>query len=131
VADASNTGYDVLRTLVPQSGPSATIMIAAQDMFFTSKSYANVAQMLGDFRQAMSKVNGMTIDREPTETEFRPPAPVLHRELRGARKPAAKSRARRGRSQIRVHSGAHNCRCRRWGEAHPRHTRDRRPAQKH
>jgi hypothetical protein len=69
VADPSDTGYCVLRTLVPQSEPSATIMIAAQDMFFTSKSYANVAQMVGDFRQAMSKVNGMTIDREPTEVK--------------------------------------------------------------
>jgi hypothetical protein len=30
-------------------------MIAAQDMFFTSKFYANLAQMVGDFRQAMRK----------------------------------------------------------------------------
>jgi hypothetical protein len=68
-SDPSDTGYYLLGTLVPQSQPRATIMIAAQDMFFTSKFYANVAQMVGDFRQAMSKVNGMTIDRQPTEVK--------------------------------------------------------------
>jgi hypothetical protein len=67
--DPSDSGYYVLSELIPQSDPTATILIAAQDMFFASKSYANVAEMVGDFRQAMSDVDGMTIDREPTEVK--------------------------------------------------------------
>lgn len=67
--DPSDSGYYVLTELVPQSGLSATILIAAQDLFFASKPYANVAELVGDFRQAMSQVDGMTIDREPTEVK--------------------------------------------------------------
>src|SRR5258707_13203207 len=67
--DPSDTGYYVLSELIPQSDPTATILIAAQDMFFASKSHANVAEMVGDFRHAMSEVDGMTIDREPTEVK--------------------------------------------------------------
>ena len=65
----SGSGYYVLKDLVPQSELGATILIAAQDMFFASKAYADVAEMVGDFRQAMSQVDGMTIDREPTEVK--------------------------------------------------------------
>jgi hypothetical protein len=67
--EPSDTRYYVLNTLVPRSERNATIMIAAQDMFFTSKSYANVGQMVGDLRQAVSQVDGMTIDREPAEVK--------------------------------------------------------------
>jgi Gram-negative bacterial TonB protein C-terminal len=67
--DPSDTGYYVLRELIPESELSATIMIAAQDMFFAPKSYSDVAKMVGDFRQAMSQVDGMTIDREPSEVK--------------------------------------------------------------
>jgi hypothetical protein len=67
--DPSDTGYYVLSELIPQSDPTATILIAAQDMLFASKSHANVAEMVGDFRHAMSEVDGMTIDREPTEVK--------------------------------------------------------------
>jgi Gram-negative bacterial TonB protein C-terminal len=56
-------------------------MIVAQDMFFASKlpppyppplageGRVGVAEMVHDFRQAMSEVDGMTIDREPTEVK--------------------------------------------------------------
>jgi len=64
--DPSDAGYYVLSSFVPKSELNATILIAAQDMFFASKSYGNVAEMVSDFRQAMSEVDGMTIDREPT-----------------------------------------------------------------
>src|SRR6266849_891523 len=69
--DPSDTGYYVLSTLVPKSELSATTLIAAQDMFFAAKfsaakSDSGIAEMVGDFRQAMSGVEGMTIDREPT-----------------------------------------------------------------
>jgi hypothetical protein len=65
--DPSDAGYYVLSSFVPESELNATILIAAQDMFFASKAYGNVAEMVHDFRQAMSEVDGMTIDREPTE----------------------------------------------------------------
>ena len=67
--DPSDAGYYVLSSLVPKSGLNGTIMISAQDMFFAAKSYDNVAEMVRDFRQAMSEVDGMTIDREPTEVK--------------------------------------------------------------
>jgi hypothetical protein len=75
--DPSDSGYYVLRSLVPRSEANASVLIAAQDMFFASKPHANVAEMVGDFRQAMSEVDGMTIDREPTEVKVADR--VLHR----------------------------------------------------
>jgi hypothetical protein len=65
----SDAAYYVLRELIPQSEPNAAILIAAQDMFFAPKPHGNVVEMVGDFRQAMSQVDGMTIDREPTEVK--------------------------------------------------------------
>jgi hypothetical protein len=67
--DPSDAGYYVLSSLIPKSELNATILIAAQDMFFASKSYGTVADAVRDFRQAMSEVDGMTIDREPTEVK--------------------------------------------------------------
>jgi Gram-negative bacterial TonB protein C-terminal len=78
--DPSDTGYYVLGELIPESEPSATILIAAQDMFFASKpppypppqageGRVGVAELVRDFRQAMSEVDGMRIDREPTEVK--------------------------------------------------------------
>jgi hypothetical protein len=67
--EPSDAGYYVLNSFVPQSEQNAAIMIVAQDMFFASKSHSNVAELVHDFRQAMSEVDGMTIDREPTEVK--------------------------------------------------------------
>ena len=67
--DPSDAGYYVLNSFVPQSEQNASIMIVAQDMFFASKPRGNIAEMVHDFRQAMSEVDGMTIDREPTEVK--------------------------------------------------------------
>jgi hypothetical protein len=67
--DPSDAGYYVLSSFVPQSEQNAAIMITAQDMFFAPQSHSNVAEMVRDFRQAMSEVDGMTIDREPTEVK--------------------------------------------------------------
>jgi Gram-negative bacterial TonB protein C-terminal len=67
--DPSDAGYYVLNSFVPQSEQNASIMIVAQDMFFASKSRGNIAEMVHEFRQAMSEVDGMTIDREPTEVK--------------------------------------------------------------
>jgi hypothetical protein len=63
----SDAGYYVLGSLIPRSELNATILIAAQDLFFAEKPYGDMAEMARDFRQAMSDVDGMTIDREPTE----------------------------------------------------------------
>jgi hypothetical protein len=67
--DPSDSGYYVLSSLNPQSELNATVLIAAQDMFFAAKPHGDVAEMVRDFRQAMSEVDGMTIDREPTEVK--------------------------------------------------------------
>src|SRR5262249_50728702 len=65
--DPSDAGYYVLGSLIPKSELNATILIAAQDLFFADKPSGDMAEMMRDFRQAMSEVDGMTIDREPTE----------------------------------------------------------------
>jgi len=67
--DPSDAGYYALSSFVPQSEQNAAMMIVAQDIFFASKSHTNIAEMVHDFRQAMSEVDGMTIDREPTEVK--------------------------------------------------------------
>lgn len=58
----SQSGYYVLATFVPASGRSAAILIAAQDMFFATGEPGDVADSARDFRQAMSKIEGMTVD---------------------------------------------------------------------
>jgi hypothetical protein len=62
---ASATGYYVLETLVPSGEFAGTILIAAQDMFFAGDEAATPAAMTDSVRDAMSQVDGMTIDAEP------------------------------------------------------------------
>jgi hypothetical protein len=69
--DPSDAGYYVLRSLIPKSELNATILIAAQDLFFTAKPDSDLAEMTRDFRQAMSEVDGMVIDREPVEVKVK------------------------------------------------------------
>jgi len=66
----SESGYYVLSTLIPAGDLDGTILIAAQDTFFAHKDYSNVAAAATDFREAMSRVAAMTIDREPSETKI-------------------------------------------------------------
>jgi hypothetical protein len=68
--DPSDAGYYVLGSFIPRSEPKATILVAAQDMFFGSRSYGNAAEMARDFRQDVSKIDGMVIDREPAEVRI-------------------------------------------------------------
>jgi hypothetical protein len=63
----SRSGYYVLGTWVPSQDPDATIMIAAQDMFFAPRPEDDVKATTIDFRQSISSVEGMTIDREPSD----------------------------------------------------------------
>jgi hypothetical protein len=68
--DPSHSGYYALRTLIPRNEPNATILIAAQDMLFADKPHRDAAEAASDFRQAMSEIEGMTIDREPLEVRI-------------------------------------------------------------
>ena len=66
----SHSGYYALRTLIPRDALNATILIAAQDMFFAARPHSDAAAAANDFRQAMSEIEGMTIDREPSEVRI-------------------------------------------------------------
>jgi len=63
--DPSDSGYYVLGNFVPQE-PTGTILMAAQDMFF-AEPHRDVAAAAKEFREAISQVEGMNIDREPSE----------------------------------------------------------------
>jgi hypothetical protein len=65
----SESGYYVLGTLVPKGELTGTILIAAQDIFFAAKPQGGAAEMIADFREAMSKVEGMTVDEGPSEAQ--------------------------------------------------------------
>src|SRR5262245_14155674 len=64
--DPSDSGYYVLGSFAPQATPSGSILMAAQDMFFAGP-HRDVAAAASDFRESMSKVEAMSIDREPSE----------------------------------------------------------------
>jgi Gram-negative bacterial TonB protein C-terminal len=66
----SVSGYYVLTTLIPKGDFTATILVAAQDMFFAAKPFADAAAMTQEFSRAMSAVKGMTIDRPPSEVQL-------------------------------------------------------------
>jgi hypothetical protein len=68
--DPSYFGYYALKTLIPKDEPDATVLVAAQDMFFASKRLSNAAEAAEEFRQAMSQIDGMTIDRGPLDEQF-------------------------------------------------------------
>jgi hypothetical protein len=57
----SQSGYYALATLIPASGRNAAMLIAAQDMFFADE-HGDVAESARDLRQAMSNIEGMTVD---------------------------------------------------------------------
>jgi len=64
--DPSDAGYYVLGNFVPQATPTGTILTAAQDMFFAGP-HRDVAVAVREFRESISQVEGMSIDREPSE----------------------------------------------------------------
>jgi hypothetical protein len=65
--EPSENGYYVLGSLVPTGEHDATILIAAQDRFFADKPDNDLAAAASDFRDAMARIDGMTIDHEPSE----------------------------------------------------------------
>ena len=62
----SNSGYYVL-TALKGSERAGTMVIAAQDQFFTAEPPGRLAEMAGRLRRAISETDGMTVDREPEE----------------------------------------------------------------
>src|SRR5262245_20936431 len=67
--DPSQSAYYVLTTFIPDGEPNATILIAAQDMFFAADETGSLADQARDLQQAVSAIAGMTIDREAAETK--------------------------------------------------------------
>lgn len=63
----SQSGYYVLATFVPDSERNAAILVAAQDLFFAAGEPGDVADGARDFMQAVSNINGMTVDRDLKE----------------------------------------------------------------
>jgi len=61
----SQSGYYVLGTWTPKHDFAGTVLVVAQDMFFAPASSDDVKNVVAEFRQVMSTVDGMTIDREP------------------------------------------------------------------
>jgi hypothetical protein len=61
----SQSGYYVLGTWAPKHDFAGTVLVVAQDMFFAPDSSDDVKNVVAEFRQVMSTVDGMTIDREP------------------------------------------------------------------
>jgi hypothetical protein len=68
--DPSQSGYYVLSSFNPKSELAATILVTAQDMFFGDKSQADAASAAKDLHQAMSEIEGMTVEREPVEVRI-------------------------------------------------------------
>jgi hypothetical protein len=63
----SVSGYYVLATFVPAGELEGTIMVVAQDIFFAAKPFDDLMAMTGEFSRSISQVDGMTIDRPPSE----------------------------------------------------------------
>ena len=61
----SQSGYYVLGTWTPKRDFAGTVLAVAQDMFFAPGASDDVKNVVAEFRQVMSAVDGMTIDREP------------------------------------------------------------------
>jgi hypothetical protein len=66
----SHSGYYVLSTLTPAGDFTGTIVITAQDKFFAAKQFGDAAAMAHDLSGAMSELEGMTIDRPPSEVRI-------------------------------------------------------------
>jgi hypothetical protein len=65
--DPSQSGYYVLKMVVPQGELTGMILIAAQDLFFAPRPFADAMDMASDLSRAKSALEGVTVDRKPTE----------------------------------------------------------------
>jgi hypothetical protein len=57
----------VLNTLTPMGEPTGTVLIAAQDTFFSPKPLRDIMPAAHELGRAMAALPGMTIDRQPEE----------------------------------------------------------------
>jgi Gram-negative bacterial TonB protein C-terminal len=62
--EPTQSGYYVLGTWAPKRDLVGTVLVVAQDMFFAPDS-SEARNVVAEFRQVMSAVDGMTIDSEP------------------------------------------------------------------
>jgi hypothetical protein len=63
----SHAGYYVLSTLIPAGDQRGIISISAQDMFFAAGAARDEAAAAVEIGRAMSAIEGMTVDRPPSE----------------------------------------------------------------
>jgi hypothetical protein len=68
--EPSQYGYYVLGTLIPAGEFTAMVMIAAQDQFFAAKPFSDAAAMAQELGRETAKLEGMTIDRSPSEVSI-------------------------------------------------------------
>jgi hypothetical protein len=64
----SNVGTYVLTALDGSTVDAATMLIVAEDLFFTAKPFANSAALAADFRDAIARMPDMTVDSGPIST---------------------------------------------------------------
>jgi len=62
----SDRGLYVLAAIDGTKASSATMLIVAQDQFFSAKPLANVAEAAADFRDAMASTPDLSIDQTPS-----------------------------------------------------------------
>jgi Gram-negative bacterial TonB protein C-terminal len=62
----SHSGYYVLTALKGHERVG-TMLIAAQDQFFSAEPLSRSAEMVDRLRRSISQIDGMTVDREPEE----------------------------------------------------------------
>jgi hypothetical protein len=65
--DPSQSGYYVLKMLVPQGELTGMILIAAQDLFFAAKPVGSAMEMALDVSRSKSELQGVTVDHQPSE----------------------------------------------------------------
>lgn len=63
----SASGYYLLASLLPAGEPNATILIAAQDLFFAAATLEDPADALRQFAASTAGIAGMTIERPPSQ----------------------------------------------------------------
>jgi hypothetical protein len=66
-AAPSTSGYYVLAAAKPAGALTGTVMIAAQDAFFTDTALDDVRMAAREFTHSIAEIPGMTIDQPPAE----------------------------------------------------------------
>ncbi len=66
----SGRGLYVLTAMDGTKASRATMLIVAQDLFFSAKPFANVAAAAEDLRDAMAGIPDLSIDRTPAEVRI-------------------------------------------------------------